>query len=311
MENIYTVTLNPAVDRILYLDEFRPEVTNRLHGSRDGLGGKGTHVSLDLAQLGVANVATGIVHGETGRQILSMLDRDLVEVAYQHYPEQDSRTNYLIIEENGKSTCLSSPGVQLTDEDIASFIAFLREQLQEGDYLVLSGDASNCPDPFVYNRMLEALEEKHLKVFMDASGETLKQCIRLHPYLIKPNQDELSYLAGRELKTIQDITEAAKEIQRYEIPVIAVSLGEEGAVVFVRDEVWRVVSPKVNVRNTIGCGDCFLSGLIYGICNKLSVEETLCTAAAISAACAESELSVGFDKKRAEELKNEVIIQRM
>lgn len=302
MAKIFTVTLNPAIDRILYLDQFRPEITNRLSGSRDDLGGKGTHVSLDLAQMGVPNVAAGIVHGAAGSKILSMLEQDLVTVRYQHYPENESRTNYLIIEKDGKSTCLSSPGVRLEKEDIESFAVFLKDLLAEGDYLVLSGDASNCPDPFVYNRILEALEDRHLRVFMDASGETLKQCIRLRPYLIKPNLDELSYLAGRELKTIGDITDAVRELEEYQIPVIAVSLGGEGSIVFADGQTYRVVSPKVNVCNTIGCGDCYLSGLICGIYRGLPMEETLRMAAAASAACAESELSVGFDKERAKEL---------
>lgn len=308
MARIFTVTLNPAIDRILYLDRFRPEITNRLRESRDDLGGKGTHVSLDLAQMGVPSVATGIVHGKAGEKILSMLKRDLVTVRYQHYPQNESRTNYLIIEQDGKSTCLSEPGVRLEKPDIESFIVFLKELLEEGDYLVLSGDASNCPDPFVYNRILEALADKKLRIFMDASGETLKQCIRQHPYLIKPNQDELSYLSGRELSTIGDIIQAVDALREYEIPVIAVSLGGDGSLVFENGQIYRVISPKVNVRNTIGCGDCYLSGLLCGIWRGLPMEETLRMAAAASAACAESELSVGFDPDRAKELMGQVKI---
>ncbi len=310
MAKIYTVTLNPAIDRMLYLDRYQPEITNRLKKTADGLGGKGTHVSLDLAQLKVPNTATGIVHGKTGERVLSMLKQDLVTVRYQHYRNQDTRMNYLMIEDGGKCTCLSSPGVQLTKAEIESFILFLEKELEDGDYLVFSGDASNCPDPYVYNRIMEAMAQKQLKVFIDASGETLKQCLHLHPYLIKPNLDELSYLAGRELSGIEDVIEAVGALKAYQIPVIAVSLGGDGSVVFAGDEMYRVISPKVDVCNTIGCGDCFLSGLIYGIYRELPIEEMLRKATAIASACAESELSVGFDAARAKELEKEVVITK-
>lgn len=310
MEKIYTVTLNPAIDRMLYLDRYQPEITNRLKKTTDGLGGKGTHVSLDLAQLKVPNVATGIVHGTTGSKVLSMLEQDLVTVRYQHYPDQETRTNYLMIEEDGKCTCLSSPGVQLTKAEIESFITFLGQELSDGDYLVFSGDASNCPDPYVYNRIMEVFSDKQLKVFIDASGETLKQCLHLQPYLIKPNLDELSYLAGRELSGIEDVVDAVGALKEYRIPVIAVSLGGDGSAVFVGDEMYRVISPEVNVCNTIGCGDCFLSGLIYGTYRNLPTEDMLRKATAIASACAESELSVGFDEARAREIEKEVVITK-
>ena len=311
MARIHTITLNPAIDRILYLDKYRPEVTNRLKDSTDGLGSKGTHVSINLSQMGVPSEALGIAYGENGRKIIELLSQDLIDVNFQFFLEQESRVNYLIIEDDGKCTCLSSKGIQLSDSDIDSFIEFIAPGIGTGDYLVFSGDASNCPDPYVYNKIMRAFEDRELKVFMDASGDTLKKCIEEHPYLIKPNQDELSYLCGRELHTIEDIQEGIKSLEPYGIPVIAVSLGNEGSLVFADGTFYRVISPEVNVNNTIGCGDCFLAGLIEGIYKGRSIEGTLAHAAAVSSACAESVLSVGFDAGRAEELIKDVEIIKL
>ena len=311
MAKIYTVTLNPAVDVILFLDQYKPAVTNRLTDSVVGLGGKGTHVSLNLAQMGVPSVATGIAHGENGRKILNMLNEDGVTVSYQHYPEKESRTNYLMIEGDGTSTILASKGVPLSEADIESFIRYLDSLIEDGDYLIFSGDASNCPDPYVNNTIIQALAHKKLRVFMDASGETLKKSILQKPFLIKPNEDELSYVTGKELRTIEDIKAAAESIKEQGIPIVAVSLGGDGSLVITQSGTYRVIPPKVNVCNTIGCGDCYLSGLIYGIYKGLEIEETLRTATAISAACAESALSVGFDQERAKELMEQVKISMM
>lgn len=311
MEQIHTITLNPAIDRMLYLKEFVPEVTNRLTDTLDHLGGKGTHVSINLSRLGLPNQALGIAHGENGRKIINMLSDELIDVKFQIHEKENTRINYLIVEENGKSTCLSAKGVSLNEDDIQSFISYMQDQINEGDYLVFSGDASNCPDPYVYNTIIKAFRDKNVRVIMDASGETLKKCIEEKPFLIKPNQDELSYICGRRLETMEDIREAMECLKKYDIPLIAVSLGGEGSLVCHEGTYYRVISPEVNVVNTIGCGDCFLSGMIYGVYTGMDIEETLRLAAAISSACAESDLSVGFDPDRAEQLKSKVQIYRI
>lgn len=309
MPQIHTVTLNPAIDRILYLDHFQPDITNRLHGWTDGIGGKGTHVSINLQLLGLANQALGIVHGKNGSHIIKLLENCNVTVKFQHYPEQNSRMNYLLIEDSGSCTCLSSKGVQLSETDIASFITFLRQELHDGDYLILSGDASNCPDAFVYNTIMEACRDKHPRIFLDTSGDTLKKCIKAKPFLIKPNKDELAELCGRTLSTEEDLIDAMEEISQSGIPNIAVSLGGKGSLVRTEDGIYRAHPANVNVCNTIGCGDCFLSGLIYGFYHDLPIRQSLKLATAISGSCAESSVSVGFDPDRVKELYGQIQIE--
>ncbi len=307
---IYTVTLNPAIDQMIYLREFVPDITNRLTGTKECVGGKGTHVSQNLNLLGVENTALGIVHGERGIKIMDMLKADGIEIDFQYNEKGNTRINYLLIEATGKCTCLSDKGVQLTEEDIQKFTDHLKEKLEENDFLILSGDASNCPDPYVYNKIIQSLFGKQIRIFLDASGETLKKCVEEHPYMIKPNQDELEYLTGIMIQTEEDLREAVKALDRYEIPVVAVSLGKKGSLVRIEEKFYRVYPPEINVCNTIGCGDCFLSGLIYGIVNELSAEEMLRVATAASAATAESNLSVGFDRKRFTELKSQVRVEQ-
>ena len=308
---IHTVTLNPALDKLLFLSEFKRNITNRLNSSDNSIGGKGTHVSINLASLGIENTAYGITHGKTGEQIIELLSSYNINVKFIHRKDSDSRTNYLLIEDTGDCCILASPGAQVRKEELDELLILLSQNVKEGDSLILSGDTSNCYDPRVYNHMLEKLSDRDIKVYLDASGSTLLECLSAKPFLIKPNEDELSQICGHDLDTEQDIISAIEGLSPYGIEIIAVSLGGDGSVVKSPEGIFRVIPPEVSVSNTIGCGDCFLSGLVFGIEMHYPIEKTLKYATAISAATAESKYSVGFSPDRANELFSNVTVNKV
>jgi 1-phosphofructokinase family hexose kinase len=300
---IDTLTLNPAIDRVMYLETLEKNVTNRIEGIAEVIGGKGTHVSINLSLLGVKSRAFGICHGDSGRRIIGYLEDYGLELAFIHREGAESRTNYLFVEGNNDCTIVAEKGVTLEEADLDELIASLKARTGAGDYLVLSGDAGNCPNPFVYNDILHELRDKDLRVFVDTSGPVLASCLESSPYLIKPNLSELSALCKRELTgDIEDLREALDSLDRYGVEVIAVSLGKAGSVVRCPRGLFQALPPQVRVRNTIGCGDCFLAGLVYGIGEGKPIEDCLSIATAAAAATAESSLSVGFDTARAKEL---------
>ena len=301
---IHTVTLNPALDKVLFLKEqgLVLNCTNRAKRMLDTIGGKGTHVSLNLCQLGVDNCAFGLAYGANGREIMRALRQEGVDVRFVYNERANSRVNTLLIEENGNCTTVAEPGVVPTEQEFNDLLTAMKESIKPGDSLVLSGDASNCP-PDVYVRILQELADKQLHIYLDASGPSLLQCLPSSPFFIKPNEDELSQICGRPLQSERDIIESVCKIsEEYDIQIIAVTLGHNGSVVKMGGDIYRVKPPQVQVRNTIGCGDCFLSGMIYGSAKNLSPEESLRFATAASAANAESDLSFGFDEVRAGEL---------
>lgn len=300
---IHTLTLNPAIDKLLYLDCLEKNVTNRLRDCAIAIGGKGTHVSINLRCLGEPSTAFGVCFGETGKKVCGMLRDSGVDACFIHKDGAETRTNCLLIERGGDCTILAEKGPLLTEAILDELFSKMEERVNHGDILVLSGDASNCPDPATYNRLLNRLKSKKLKVFLDTSGDSLLRCAAETPYLIKPNLDELSTLCGHPVALDEDeMISAINSLRRYEIPVVAVSLGGDGSIIKAPEGTFRVRPPKVQVANTIGCGDCFLAGFVYGVSRGLSLEQSIRAATAVSSATAESNSSVGFDVKRAEAL---------
>lgn len=311
---IHTLTLNPAIDRILYLNHFKKNVTNRIRSTLDTIGGKGTHVSINLKLLGQDSNAFGVCHGENGLRIMKMLEDYDITVHFNHYADEfrETRTNYLLIEDSTDCTIAAESGVILTEQELSELIILMKKAIRPGDYMVFSGDASNSPDSSIYNRIMRTFREQNLKFFLDTSGDSLKECIQESPYMIKPNLDELSTLVGYPIPNNDySITKAIHKLEPYDVKIIAVSLGGDGSIIKAPEGLFRVRPPKVTVQNTIGCGDSFLAGFVYGLSKGFDITEVIRIATAVSAATAESSLSAGYELDRAMELKDRITIEKI
>jgi 1-phosphofructokinase family hexose kinase len=308
---ISTVTLNPAIDHVLYLSSFERNMTNRVSDSAVTMGGKGTHVSMNLAVMGEISRAYGFGYGQNGVRIVDMLQASGVIPRFVYDANYgENRVNYLIVEmQTRDATLIASKGPLPTQQHVEELYALISSDISEGETFVLSGDASNFTDPFAYNRMMEMLSPKKGRIFLDASGNTLKEAIVQNPFLIKPNQSEMSFLMGETLTTISELTRAIETLEKHtSIYAIVISLSGEGSLARIGDCLYRIKAPSVDVYNTVGCGDCMMAGMVYGFEHAWETEQILRYATACSAAAAESPLSVGFDLQRAEALMDYVDI---
>ena len=310
---ILTVTLNPAMDRLMFVDGFTFNVTNRIYRRENCVGGKGTHVSANLACLGEPSIATGIAMGPTGRQIIESLQSFGVECDFVFSEQGDSRTNYVLLD--GKSsTLICEKGPELPDGIMDEFTVRYDVLTDNTGYVIISGDASN----FAYgegfslqDRMLDVAREKGVRVVLDSAGASLASGVKRKPYLIKPNAEELAELTGMPTDSDDQIMAAISSLDEHGIEIIAVSMGSRGSIVKFGDEYYRAGIARVEAQNTVGCGDAYLSGLVYGIKHGFAAIPALALAAACGGAAAMSPLSVGFDKNTALSLKDKIEIRKL
>lgn len=309
---IYTLTINPAIDKLIFLDEFVKNRTNRPNRMVETIGGKGTHVSVNLNLLNVANCAVLCVAGAAGDRLLDMLHGVDVRTEVIRVDGAETRTNLIIVEETTDSTIIAERGDAISEAVERRILKILRDCLQEGDGLILSGDASNASSDLYFN-LIHEFSRRGVRVFLDTSGESLKKSLPAGPFLIKPNLDELSQICGHPLsdRDIPQIVDALAVFDPFGIEVVAVSLGESGSIVRTGDAIFRARAPEIDVKNTVGCGDSYLAGLVYGFNRGLSLEETLIVATAASAATAAHELSVGFDMALFDALKSQVRVEQV
>ena len=226
------MTLNPAIDKILFIDEHIPGRTARLNRTLESIGGKGTHVSINLKALGVQSIALGITLGENGQTIARMMTQLGVETRFLHYDHcgMESRINYVLVEEAmHRCTMLADRGPVLRVAMTDALIRQLRSLIQPGDILVMTGDARNVEDTSIYTCLAREAGALGAKVALDASGPYLAEGMKSKPFLIKPNFEELCFLAGRELTGEADIVSALEELLKTGVSMIAMTWGSNGA----------------------------------------------------------------------------------
>lgn len=296
---IITVTLNPAIDKTVTISNFTAGEVNRIETLRSDVGGKGINVSKCLKELGCESMAAAFWGGDAGRGGEAQLrecgvnqqgqSREGTGGASIHslpvWIEETTRTNMKIIDpEQGKNTDINEPGPQIKPEEMEKLIQKLDEKLTSGDILVLAGSIPKGINTDIYETLTTRYKEKGVKVFLDADGASLSEGLSAAPYLIKPNIDELSRLAGEKITDIRGILKTVKPLIQQGIEKIVVSMGAQGAVFIQKGRIFIASSIDVPVLSTVGAGDSMVAALAYGEEKGLAEIQTYKLAIAMGAA---------------------------
>ena len=262
---IITVTLNPAVDETIYIDQLKPYSVNKVSKSRLDPGGKGINVSKMVNQLGEKTLALGLCGGENGQYIRNALQKRGIPEALT-ITDVPTRKNTKIVEsKSGLTTDMNVQGQAVGKEALNRFMKTYEAYLSEGIIVVLSGSIPEGIPTTIYKDLCEIAQGYGCKVILDASGQGLKEGIKGQPFLVKPNIHELEELVGRKLGSEEEIIEAGRNLLVGKTKHLVVSLGEHGALWITKDRVIRQAVPKVNVKSTVGAGDSMVAGIAVGL----------------------------------------------
>jgi len=304
---VNTITFNPAMDKIFFIQSLKVNNTNRIKGLSKSLGGKGTHIAINLSMLGMQNRTFGVSFGETGKEIIDTLKNAGVETHYLWYEKPESRTNYIFIDEEKNCTMFTEQGERLSEDTLGKLLELIQNNIRHNDGIVISGDGSNVDGQDILKRIMKMANDFNARIYLDSSGKFLKEAIPFKPFLIKPNMDELCELTGRKIRTLEDIVSVMDELA--DIPAVMVSMGKDGSVLRYGHAIYRSYGVEVDVVNTIGCGDALLSGIVLGFETNMNIIEMLKLSTAISASCAMTEKTVGFDNSAVQLLKEKVHVE--
>ena len=285
---IYTLTMNPSLDYIVDVEQFRLGLTNRTTKEQMFPGGKGFNVSMVLQNLGMENTALGFVAGFTGEEIVRKMKETGVHCEFIEVENGISRINVKLRTIDG--TEINGAGPEVTSKHLEILYRRL-ECLQENDILVLAGSTPKTVPATFYADVTKWMSERGVKVVVDASGALLKQVLPCRPFLVKPNRQELSEFFGTELlMETSEIVAYAKKLQKQGARNVLVSLGGDGAILLSEEgETYVQNAPKGEVVNSVGAGDSMVAGFLYGYETYHSYEMALNYGLATGSASAFSE----------------------
>ncbi len=243
------------------------------------------YVSKVIDKLGGRSVAMGILGGNTGNAIRSALEAMGLETDFR-FVEGETRTNLKVIDPvNHTNTDINEPGVTLSEGLLEDFLAQAAGRLTAGDIVVLSGSLPKGAPRNTYFTWVKTCREAGAKVILDADGELLAEGLKASPYLIKPNNHELSGLLGKPLETTGDLEQAARDLMnRYGIARVVVSMGGDGALYVTGKETIYAEGLKVPVGSTVGAGDSVVAALAVAEERGMGLEETVRLSTATGAA---------------------------
>ncbi len=278
------LSLSPAMDRTIYVDDFCLNEVNCAYESTAVPGSKGVNVAKYLASSGLDSICFGFIGGPDRAVFISQLNKfgvrsDFIPVDYP------IRNNIKIVDlKNGTYTDVNLEAGKPTDLQLEMLFEKAAQIAKECAYVALSGRVSSKMPTDIYKTLTEVIHQNGAKVAVDCSGKALLAALEANPDVIKPNLKELCDSFDVHVVNRYEIVECAKRISERGVANVLVSCGPDGAVAVCEGEVYMVQVPNVPVLNTVGAGDAFLSGFLYGKTKKLGNEAALRHAAAFSQA---------------------------
>ena len=282
---IYTMTMNPALDYVVDLPDFKVSEVNRAQDEHIFYGGKGINVSVVLKELGFESQCLGFIAGFTGKELERGI-REELKVATNFISVDQGRTRINVKIHSQQETELNGLGPVVEQEDIEKLYQQL-DLLQKDDVLVLSGSVPSTMSKSIYCDILERLKNKGIHTVVDATGELLMKTLAYKPFLIKPNNHELAELFNVELKSLDDIEKYARKLQDMGARNVLISMAKDGSLLIdEQGQRHQLGVCKGTVKNSVGAGDSMVAGFIAGYLSQMDYQETLKLATAAGGATA-------------------------
>ena len=265
MTDILTVTLNPALDVLTSIDKVSDTHKMRCGPTLKHPGGGGVNVARVLHRLGANCVAAYLAGGVTGERHHKLMSAEKVRCHVIPIAEE-TRESFSVHEtSSGNDFRFVLPGPHVSAAEYEACFDYVAQHLPK-QFLVISGGlAPGVPDNF-YARLAALAKQHGVRVVLDTNGPALVEALKVGVYLFKPSLRELRDLTGQDLPDEEAQVAAAQQlIQSGQAEIVAVSLGEAGAMVVSADQVWQARALTVDVQTTIGAGDSFVAGMVWSL----------------------------------------------
>lgn len=286
---IATVTLNPSLDKTIYVQALALDDTNRALRFRFDPGGKGLNISRVLWELGQPSVLFGFLGGNTGKQVEKYLVDEGLACDF-NWTNNETRENLILsVDGSTQQTKISLPGPTVREDELHRLKRKIAGRSREFELIALSGSIPPGLSKGIYRDLGEEAAQRGDRVVLDADGEALREGLKARPFMIKPNLYELERLMGRELPTDQAIMAAIDELlESKAVELIILTRGGGKVIAATKKERLLGIPPQIEARSSVGAGDSLIGGFLYRYFQVGTLDEALRWGIAAGTACAAS-----------------------
>ena len=276
MSTVATLTMNPAIDVSMAVDRIVPGAKLRCQGGTRDPGGGGINVARVIQRLGGAVVAVFPAGGVMGAHLQQLVARERVH-GLPVPIDGDTREDFTVQEEaSGGQYRFVLPGPRMRDLEWMSCLKALANLPVRPEVICASGSLPpGAPDDF-YLRVAAIASGFEARLVLDTAGQPLKAALDGHVHMIKPNLAEMCDLTGETLPDeASQVSACRRLISQSRLEAVALTLGEDGALLVTANDAWRAKSPATAPVSSGGAGDSFLGAMIWAQLSGKSWAEAL------------------------------------
>ena len=308
---ILTVTLNPCLDKSLFVDRNVPVETLRPARVVDLAGGKCVNVARALAALGEPALALLPLGGHPGAETADLARREGLDVIVVPIAGRTRMALTIREERAGEYWHYLEPGPLWDETDGERLRQAFLLAVARSDLVVISGSLPCAAAEPLMAWMVESAQAIGRRVAVDSHGAGLRAGLAAGPWLVKPNREELGSLFGRQLDEHEAAWQAVRELAASGIAIVILSAGAGPLLASWEGEEWELLPPAVEAVNALGSGDSLVAGVLSAVQRSLSPLEALRWGVACGAANAAVWDPGGIRREDVERLAAQVSVRRV
>lgn len=296
-KEILVINTNPLLN-LVHQGPIEIGVINRVPGFTMHAEGKGVNVARVLSRLGQPVTVTGFAGGHSGAWLKDLVREEGITEAFVE-PQAPMRVGFMASpSEFAHPTTLLPSGFSVTDLECQALYERIDRLLTpEIGLVIISGSVPTPEVAPLYPRLLELAVRHGVPCWLDAHGEGLVQGLAgsTPPVLAKPNREE--YLESKDWRKVPEL-----HITDGENPVEIILAGFPAL---------RITPPAIQQVNPVGCGDCYLAGLAYGVMQGWDLEARVRFASAAGTANAARQDVARIRREEIIQYLDDVVIERI
>lgn len=282
---ILSVCPNTALDKVMFIEEWKPGTPMRIDGVTTSVGGKGLNSAVVLRHLGVETVGIGFFAGEIGRELLRIVE-DYGIIPEPIWVDGTNRIAHVIAElKTNIHSHVIAGNVLISEAQKQEFLDKYQYHLQRAQYVIFGGSLPPSINEDFYCELITLAQQAGVPTLIDSQKQAMIEAIKSKPDVVKMNWEEFEWTFDLEAKTIDELVAVAYEFyQARQIKSLVLTLGKKGILSISEEGIYLAKAPLQKPLNAAGAGDAVSSTLAWRFVEGDDWEAALRWACAVSAA---------------------------